>query len=70
MQIRKTGSVIPSVNTKMSVVLKPEQIAKLRAFAEERELSMSDVVREIVRGYASQVDEKPVKRAPKKKARR
>ena len=58
------------VNTKMSVVLKPEQIAKLRAFAEERELSMSDVVREIVRGYASQIDEKPFKRAPKKKGRR
>lgn len=59
-----------NVNTKMSVVLKPEQIAKLRAFAEERELSMSDVVREIVRGYASRIDEKSSKRAPKKKARR
>jgi len=69
-QIRETGSVMPNVNTKMSVVLKPEQIAKLRAFAEERELSMSDVVREIVRGYASQIDEKPAKRAAKKKVRR
>lgn len=70
MQIRETESVMPNVNTKMSVVLKPEQIAKLRAYAEERELSMSDVVREIVRGYASQIDEKPSKRVPKKKARR
>lgn len=42
------------MNTKMSVVLRPEQIAKLKAFAAERDLSMSDVVREIIRGYATE----------------
>lgn len=57
------------MNTKMSVVLRPEQIEKLKAFAAERDLSMSDVVREIVRGYAAETPaEKPKKRT--KKARR
>jgi hypothetical protein len=55
-----------SMNTKMSVVLRPEQSEKLKAFAAERDLSMSDVVREIVRGYAA---EKPKKRSTKKSRR-
>lgn len=54
------------MNTKMSVVLRPEQIEKLKAFAAERDLSVSDVVREIVRGYAA---EKPKKRSTKKTRR-
>lgn len=62
------------MNTKMSVVLRPEQIEKLKAFAAERDLSMSDVVREIVRGYAAEAAaEKPKKRSSTsttKKARR
>lgn len=56
------------MNTKMSVVLRPEQIEKLKTFAAERDLSMSDVVREIVRGYAADVaTEKPKKRNTKKR---
>lgn len=62
------------MNTKMSVVLRPEQIEKLKAFAAERDLSMSDVVREIVRGYAAEATtSKPKKRtstSTTKKARR
>jgi hypothetical protein len=56
-----------AMNTKMSVVLRPEQIEKLKAFAAERDLSMSDVVREIVRGYAAETTaaEKPKKRTKK-----
>lgn len=58
------------MNTKMSVVLRPEQIEKLKAFAAERDLSMSDVVREIVRGYATEAAAaKPKKRTAKKTRR-
>lgn len=59
-----------TMNTKMSVVLRPEQIAKLKAFAAERDLSMSDVVREIVRGYAAETPAgKATKRSTKKTRR-
>ena len=62
------------MNTKMSVVLRPEQIEKLKAFAAERDLSMSDVVREIVRGYAAEAttskSKKRTSTSTTKKARR
>lgn len=58
------------MNTKMSVVLRPEQIEKLKAFAAERDLSMSDVVREIVRGYAAETPAGKAKKRSTKKTRR
>jgi len=58
------------MNTKMSVVLRPEQIEKLKAFAAERDLSMSDVVREIVRGYAAETTAAGKTKKRTKKARR
>ncbi len=58
------------MNTKMSVVLRPEQIEKLKAFAAERDLSMSDVVREIVRGYAAETPAGKTKKRSTKKTRR
>lgn len=58
------------MNTKMSVVLRPEQVEKLRAFAAERDLSVSDVVREIVRGYVADVAAEKPKEIKIKKGRR
>ena len=56
--------------TKMSVVLRPEQIEKLKALAAERDLSMSDVVREIVRGYAAETPAGKTKTKTKKRTKK
>lgn len=58
------------MNTKMSVVLRPEQVEKLKAFAAERDLSVSDVVREIVRRYVADVAAEKPKETNTKKGRR
>jgi len=54
----------------MSVVLRPEQVEKLKAFAAERDLSVSDVVREILRGYVADVAAEKPKGTNTKKGRR
>jgi predicted DNA binding CopG/RHH family protein len=55
---RGAGCLLTSVKTKLSFQLSEEQLEKVRAIAEARGISMSDVLREILRAEV----EKPEKR--------
>lgn len=58
MKKRGAGCLLTSVKTKLSFQLTEEQLEKVRSIAEARGISMSDVLREILRAEV----EKPEKR--------
>jgi len=56
---RGAGCLLTSVKTKLSFQLSEEQLEKVRSIAEARGISMSDVLREILR---AEVEKKPKSR--------
>ena len=59
MKKRAAGCLLTTVKTKLSFQLSEEQLEKVRSIAEARGVSMSDVLREILR---AEVDKKPKSR--------
>ena len=59
MKKRGAGCLLTSVKTKLSFQLSEEQLEKVRSIAEARGISMSDVLREILR---AEVEKKPKSR--------
>jgi predicted DNA binding CopG/RHH family protein len=56
---RGAGCLLTTVKTKLSFQLSEEQLEKVRSIAEARGVSMSDVLREILR---AEVEKKPKSR--------
>ncbi len=59
MKKRGAGCLLRTVKTKLSFQLSEEQLEKVRSIAEARGISMSDVLREILR---AEVEKKPKSR--------
>lgn len=59
MKKRGAGCLLTTVKTKLSFQLSEEQLEKVRSIAEARGVSMSDVLREILR---AEVEKKPKSR--------
>lgn len=59
MKKRGAGCLLLTVKTKLSFQLSEEQLEKVRSIAEARGISMSDVLREILR---AEVEKKPKSR--------